>query len=153
MRHRAQPFLTVISSLIQKTTAGSILAALLTASITASLAVGEVSEQSRVAIDKIIGAKGTYFTDVTDQGVCKIVLPREAATIVYDDQRLSPNVGLNSWVAFSSAVHHEAILTGQLLLLQDEVDPVMTMALDAGLDITGLSDGSVSVDRAKAGLS
>jgi hypothetical protein len=115
------------------------------------LAVAEVSEQARAAIDRIIGTKGTYITDVTDQGVYKIVLPREAATVVYDDQTLSPNVGLNSWVAFSSAVHHEAILTGQLLLLEDEVDPVMATALDAGLDITGLSDGSVFGGPRKGG--
>jgi hypothetical protein len=118
----------------------AMIAALLLALTATSPSLAEVSEQSRAAIDKIIGAKGTY---ASDEDVYKIVPPREAATSVWDYQTLSPNIGLNSWVAFISAVHHEALLTGQLLLLEDEVDPVMTAALDAGLNVTGLSDGSV----------
>ena len=42
-------------------------------------------------------------------------------------------------VSFTSAIHHEAILTGQFLLLEDEVNPVITVVLDAGLDVTGLA--------------
>jgi hypothetical protein len=71
--------------------------------------------------------------------VYKVVFPREAATIVQDYQKLSPNLGLNSWAAFTSAVHQEAVLTGQLLLLEDEVNPVLTAALRAHLEVTGLS--------------
>jgi hypothetical protein len=36
----------------------------------------------------------------------------------------------------------EAFLTGQLLLLEDEVNPVMTTVLNAGLEITALADSS-----------
>jgi hypothetical protein len=49
---------------------------------------------------------------------------------------------LNSWVAFKSAVHHEAIATGQILLLQDEVDAVPAKALNSGLEVTGLASSS-----------
>jgi len=59
--------------------------------------------------------------------------------IVNDDQTLSPNLGLNSWVSFTSAVHQEAILTGQFLLLKDEANAVLTVALDAALEVTGLA--------------
>src|SRR5438067_10107421 len=92
----------------------------------------EVPQQARVAVDRIIGGKGAY---IADEGVYKIDLPREEATIVQDYQTLSPDVGLNSWVSFASAVHHEALLTGQLLLLEDEVDPVLTTALNSGLEV------------------
>src|SRR5689334_6170112 len=88
----------------------------------------EVPQQIRTSIDRITGEKGTY---ITDDGVYKVVFPREAATIVRDDQTLSPNLGLNSWVAFASAIHHEAILAGQFLLFDDEADAVLTVALDA----------------------
>ena len=84
--------------------------------------LAEVPEQSRV-IDRIMGGTGTY---VADEGVYKVVLPQEKVTIVQDYQKLSPNTGLNSWVAFPPAVHHEALLTGQFLLLEDEVDHVLT---------------------------
>ncbi len=60
-----------------------------------------------------------------------------------DYQTLSPNFGLNCWAAFTPAVYHQALLTGQLLLLDDEVNPVMSVALKSNLEITGLADSSV----------
>jgi hypothetical protein len=108
----------------------------ITIGLLASAAAAEVSEQARSSIDRVIGHKGTY---VSEEGVYKITLPREEAAIVQDYQRLSPNLGLNSWAAFASGVHHEAVLTGQFLLLEDEVNPVLDVVLDAGLDVTGLA--------------
>jgi hypothetical protein len=99
-------------------------------------AAAEVSEQARTSIDRVIGHKGSY---IPEEGVYKIVLPREEATIVQDYQRLSPNLALNSWAAFTSGVHHDAVLTGQFLLLDDEVNPVLDTVLGAGLDVTGLA--------------
>jgi hypothetical protein len=114
---------------------GSLLAALF-----ATTLMGQVPEHVRVSIDQIIGSQGEY---AVDDAVYKIVLPRTEATIVYDYQTLSPNLGLNSWVAFKRAVHDEALLAGQLLLLDDEVNPVITTALEAGLDVTGLASSNV----------
>lgn len=108
----------------------------ITIGLLASVAAAEVSEQARSSIDQVIGHKGTY---VSEEGVYKITLPREETTIVQDYQRLSPNLGLNSWAAFASGVHHEAVLTGQFLLLDDEVNPVLDVVLEAGLDVTGLA--------------
>jgi hypothetical protein len=95
-------------------------------------------------IDGIMKQKGSY---VADEGVYKFVLPREAAIIVQDYESMSPNLGFNSWIAFSSAIHNEAFLTGELLLLPNEVDSVLSRALDAGLEITGLAESSTLVGR------
>jgi len=76
-------------------------------------------------------------------GVYKLVLPREEATIVWDYQTLSPNLGLNSWAAFKPGIHDQAMLTGELLLLDDEVDSVISAAIAAGLDVTGLGSSSI----------
>ena len=108
----------------------------ITIGLFASVAAADVSEQARSSIDRVIGHKGTY---IPEEGVYKVTLPREESTIVQDYQRLSPNLGLNSWVAFTSGVHHEAVLTGQFLLLDDEVNPVLDVVLDTGLDVTGLA--------------
>jgi hypothetical protein len=105
------------------------LAASLLAIATPSLLMAEVPKQAHTAIDRTIGSPGTY---IPEEGVYKIVLPQREATVVLDYQTLSPNLGLNSWVSFTSAVHHEALLSGQLLLLEDEVNPVMTAVLNAG---------------------
>lgn len=69
-------------------------------------------------------------------------MPREAATVVLDYQTLPSTMGLNSWAAFSPAKYHGALMTGQFLLLEDEVDAVVTSALDANLRVTGLADSS-----------
>jgi hypothetical protein len=100
----------------------------------------QVPPQARGSIDHILGGPGAYIPD--DQ-VYKVILPRPEATIVYDYQTLSPNLGLNSWAAFKSGIHEEAILTGQLLLLDDEVDSVISAAVDSKLGITGLAESSV----------
>jgi hypothetical protein len=104
------------------------------------IATAEVPPDVRTNIDRIVGGKGAYSAD---DGAYKVVLPREAATIVQDFQKLSLNLELNSWVTFSSAVHHEAILAGQFLLLEDEVNPVLTNALDAGLEVSALAPSSL----------
>src|SRR5215472_17226222 len=107
-------------------------------------AVAQVPAEHQRAIDGIVGARGTY---IADDRAYRIILPREAATIVQDYQTLSPNLGLNSWVTFSSAIHLEAILAGQFLLLEDEVNPVLATALDSGLEVTGLAASSLFDER------
>lgn len=99
----------------------------------------QVPEPARHGIDRTIGVKGVF---ISEEGVYKVVLPREAATVVLDYQTLPPTMGLNSWAAFGPAKHHGALMTGQVILLDDEVDPVVTSALDANLEVTGLADTS-----------
>src|SRR5215831_6186512 len=77
---------------------------------------GQVPQPIRVSIDGITGGQGTY---VPDDNVYKVVIPREEATIVWDWQKLSPNLGLNSWAAFKPESGDRALLTGQLFLLDD----------------------------------
>jgi hypothetical protein len=100
----------------------------------------QIPQSEQHEIDRIIGAKGTY---ISAEGVYKLTLPREAATVVLDYQSLPPTMGLNSWAAFSSARHHGVLLTGQLLLLEDEVEAVIAIALKSHLEVTGLADSSV----------
>lgn len=110
----------------------------------ALVARAAVPEGTRTSIDGIMKQKGSYLAD---EGVYKFVLPREAAIIVQDYESMSPNLGFNSWIAFTSAVRKEAVLTGELLLLPNEVDSVLSRALDTGLEITGLAESSMLVGR------
>lgn len=100
----------------------------------------QVPETDRHEIDQITGIKGTY---VAEEGIYKLVLPNEAATVVLDYQTLPPTLGLNTWAAFSPAKHHTALLTGEFLLLDDEVDSVMCSAIKANLEVTGLADTTI----------
>ena len=69
------------------------IAQIASALLAVTLSMAAVPEKTRGVIDGILNAKGIY---VADEGAYKFVMPREAATIVRDDQSLSPNIGLIS---------------------------------------------------------
>ena len=117
-----------------------IVTVLLLAVVGIASAMADVPERARADIDRIIGDKGRY---AADEQAYRVVIPREAATLVVDSQTLSPNIGLNSWAGFKSAVHHEAVFTGQFLLLEDEVDAALSASVHAGLQVTALADSSL----------
>jgi hypothetical protein len=106
----------------------------------ATEACPSVPQQARALIDSVIGSQGLY---AADDETSKVTIPREAATIVLDYQLLSPNLALNAWASFASAVYHPAILTRQFILLDDKVNPVLKAVVDADLQVTGLAASSV----------
>jgi len=101
----------------------------------AAVAVAAVPAEARNSIDRIAGAKGSY---ITNDGVYRVTFARADVKILMGRRTLSPPLGLSSWAAFASNVHHDALLTGQLVLLDDEVNPVLSVVLDNGLEATGL---------------
>jgi hypothetical protein len=101
--------------------------------------LAEVPPATRVVIDGIMQRPGLYNTE---EGVYRFVLPREAAFPLPDDEALSPNLGFNSWVGFTSAVHEEALVIGQFLLLEEEVTAVLPTLLSGKLRVTGLAQVS-----------
>src|SRR5260370_1125601 len=51
---------------------------------------------------------------------------------------MPPFMGLTSWAAFMTGMKGEAMVMGDLVLMQDEINPVMSAALDNGLQVTAL---------------
>jgi hypothetical protein len=47
-------------------------------------------------------------------------------------------MGLTSWAAFMPGHHGQAMMMGDTVLFEDEVNPAMSAALDAGLEVTAL---------------
>jgi hypothetical protein len=47
-------------------------------------------------------------------------------------------MGLGTWAAFTKAVHTEAMVMGDTVLFEDEVNAAMSAALDNGLSVTAL---------------
>ena len=72
------------------------------------------------------------------EGVFKVTVPRNDVKITVDGSQLPPFMGLTSWAAFTEGKKSPAMMMGDLVLLQDEVNPVMSAALAAGLDVTAL---------------
>jgi rhodanese-related sulfurtransferase len=51
---------------------------------------------------------------------------------------MPPFMGLTSWAAFKTGMKEEAMVMGDLVLFQDEVNPAMSAALENGLNVTAL---------------
>src|SRR5579884_358314 len=86
-------------------------------------------------IETITGLKGTR-SDA--EGVFKVSVPRKDVPVTVDGWKIPPFMGLTSWAAFKSGKTSEAMVMGDIVLFQDEVNPVMSAALDHGLEVTAL---------------
>ena len=85
-------------------------------------------------IESITGLKGTPFPE---EGVFKVSAPRTDINVVVDGLKMKPPMGLTSWAAFKKA-RTGVMVMGDLTMLEDEVNPVMSVCLDNGLEVTAL---------------
>lgn len=86
-------------------------------------------------IEEAAGAKGTLNKD---EGVFKVSYPRSDVQVRVDGATLPPFMGLTGWAAFMPGMHEQAMVMGDIVLFQDEVNPAMSVALDHGLAVTAL---------------
>jgi Domain of Unknown Function (DUF1259) len=86
-------------------------------------------------IEDLTGAKGTLDAK---EGVFKVSVPRSDLSVTAAGVHITPPLGLTSWAAFQSARAGHAMVMGDLVLLEEQVNPVMTVALDNGLEVTAL---------------
>lgn len=85
-------------------------------------------------IEQLTGAQGKLDEK---SGVFKVSVPRSDLKVVAAGVHLTPPLGLTSWAAFTRAGKHTAVM-GDLVLTEDQVNPVMSAALDTGLEVTAL---------------
>src|SRR5437667_1563148 len=86
-------------------------------------------------IDQITGLKGKFNEK---EGVYKITFPRSNVKVVVDGWTMPPFMGLGTWAAFTKGAHTEAMVMGDTVLFEDEVNPAMSAAVDNGLNVTAL---------------
>jgi len=86
------------------------------------------------AIEEATGLKGQL---IAEEKVFKIGKPRADVKVQVDQWAMAPFMGLGSWAAFTPG-HGGAIMMGDTVLFEDEVNPVMSAAFDAGLEVTAL---------------
>jgi Domain of Unknown Function (DUF1259) len=86
-------------------------------------------------IDELTGLKGKMNEK---EGVYKVTFPRNDVKIVVDGWTMPPFMGLGTWAAFTKGAHTEAMVMGDTVLLEDEVNAAMSAALDNGLNVTAL---------------
>ena len=105
---------------------------MLTASLVLLLAAAPPLDTA--LIERLTGARGTMNEK---EGVFKVGVPRGDLAVSVAGVRMTPPLGLTSWAAFQRAGDRVMVM-GDLVLLEDQVSPVMSAALDSGLEVTAL---------------
>ena len=100
------------------------------ATITAALAAA----LDTAKIDQLTGLKGKFNEK---EGVYKVTFPRNDVKVVVDGWTLPPFMGLGTWAAFT-ATKDGAMVMGDTVLFEDEVNAAMSAALNNGLNVTAL---------------
>jgi hypothetical protein len=83
-------------------------------------------------VDDAFGRKAAVSGDVHRYG-----FPRTDLTVTLDGVTIKPALALGGWVAFKP-MHGEAMVMGDLVLLEAEVNPVMLKLIEGGLEITAV---------------
>jgi hypothetical protein len=86
--------------------------------------------------DKVGEALGKAGTEMPG-GIYRIALPRTDIKATLDAVELKPGFALGGWLAFQK-MGDGAMVMGDLVLTQDEVNPVMAKMLAGGIEITAL---------------
>ncbi|PYI43543.1 MAG: hypothetical protein DMF12_03340 [Verrucomicrobia bacterium] len=86
-------------------------------------------------IDELTGLKGKMNEK---EGVYKVTFPRNDVKVAVDGWTMPPFMGLGTWAAFTKGAHTEAMVMGDTVLFEDEVNAAMSAALDNGLSVTAL---------------
>ena len=106
-----------------------LLAPLLAASLTTVATAQEIDWQK---VDDAFGRKPAVSGDVHRYG-----FPRTDLTVSLDGVAIKPALALGGWVAFKPA-HGGAMVMGDLVLLESEINPVMLKLIEGGLEITAV---------------
>jgi len=64
-------------------------------------------------------------------------IPRTDLSVTLDGVAIKPALALGGWVAFR-AMNDDAMVMGDVVLLEDEISPVMTTLIENGIEITAL---------------
>jgi len=83
-------------------------------------------------IDETLGRKAQVAGDVHRYG-----FPRTDLHVTLDGVTIKPGLALGGWVAFKPT-HGGAMIMGDLVLLETEINPVMTKMIENGLEITAV---------------
>jgi hypothetical protein len=92
-----------------------------------------VSDTSRIS--SLTGLKGAWNAK---ESIYRVSSPRNDIPVTVDGFAMPPFMGLTSWAAFTDGGKSEAMVMGDLVLFQDEVNPVLSVLLENGLQVTAL---------------
>ena len=103
--------------------------------ISAMIATGTVADAQEVEWKKVDEAFGR--TAAVSGDVHRYRFPRTDLNVTLDGVTIKPTLALGGWLAFKPA-HGGAMVMGDLVLLETEVNPVITKLIENGLEITAI---------------
>ncbi len=98
-----------------------------------SVAFAQETPADYQAVLKELGRSGDYKANVL-----KVNVPRNDLHVVIAGVATPTPFGFGGWVAFTKGDEGNDVMMGDLVLLQEEVSPVMSALLENGLDVTAL---------------
>jgi hypothetical protein len=101
---------------------------------TMSSGLGAERKLDTVKIEQLTGIKGELNEK---EGVFKVSAPRTDLEVTAAGVKMNPAMGLTSYAAFMKA-GAKTMVMGDTTLLEDQVNPVMSVALENGLEVTAL---------------
>jgi len=112
----------------------SFLVSALTTAILAGLtSTATAADIDWAAVGKALGKEGTEQAG----GVYRIGLPRSDLKVTLDGVTLKPGFALGGWLAFEP-MEEKALVMGDLVLLESEINPVMQRLEQSGIEITAV---------------
>lgn len=111
----------------------SLIVLALTSTLSLSLLAAE-KELDGAKIDSITGLKGKFNEK---EGVYRVTFPRDDVKVSVSGWTMPPFMGLGTWAAFEGTNDH-AMMMGDTVLFEDEVNSAISAALDNGLSVTAL---------------
>ena len=93
---------------------------------------GAGSKVSPEPIAKVIGHTGDQLG-----GVYKVTIGRSDINLVEMGARINTRMGLNTWAAFAGS-DQDAVVAGDVAMLEDEVTPVLKALRTSGLDVVAI---------------
>jgi len=83
-------------------------------------------------VDDAMGRKAAVSSDVHRYG-----FPRSDLVVALDGVAIKPALALGGWIAFKP-MHGQAMVMGDLVLLETEISPVMLKLMEGGIEITAV---------------
>jgi hypothetical protein len=100
----------------------------------ATHATAQQGKLDTARIEQLTGATGKMDEK---EGAFKVSVPRTDLNVTAGHVKLTPPMGLTSWASFQR-MGEQTMVMGDTVMTEDQVNPVMSVALDNGLQVTGL---------------
>src|SRR5438445_6558929 len=101
--------------------------------LTAGFAVGQTMPADYDQVLKALGKQGDF-----KDNVLKINIPRNDLKVTVDGIATPTPFGFGGWLAMTKGEGGMDVMMGDLVLVEDEVNPVMSALLDNGLEVSAI---------------